>query len=93
MKNYNTSVTEITDTLEAIHEIQRKLYKLESVASALVTLGIPAGEDIYDSVAEILHLSKCASESVCRDSNERLQEAQEFNAKLLSNFFDKSLAK
>jgi len=93
MKNYNTSLTEITDSLEAVHEIQRKLYKLENIAKALVTLGIPVGEDIYDSVDEIQHLAKCASDSICRDSNDRLQEAQDFNGKLLSTFFDKSLNK
>lgn len=63
------------DPLEAVHEIRRMTYQLQVYASALQTLGIPAGQDLDELARSFDTLARAAANGICRDANERYHEA------------------
>lgn len=74
----------VENPLEAAHEIQRSLYQIKEIVSALRIVGLPVAEDLSYAVEEIEHLAKQCANGICKESHDRYKESSDVNNKLFS---------
>lgn len=74
---------QIESPLKAIHEIDRQLNQLASIAVALNVVGIGISKDVFYLLNNLRSLSKNVEDGIMRESNKSYQESKESTNKLI----------
>lgn len=74
----------IIQAMDHLNEMSNQIYKIIDLAGAMSRLGIPAGEDIFDSCENLLKLKKDASRSIAASITGDARRASEASENMLT---------